>query len=311
MDENRYRQAEQALWAHAGASPVEHRFRLASSGVHVRVQEVGSGPPVLFIHGGPNSGSTWAILAALLPEFRCLIVDRPGTGLSEPLPLSLTTALAFAEGFVVEVLDGLAVERAHLVVSSFGGYIGLRSAAVHPERIDRMVQMGSPPMIPGGTVPLFMRLIMVPGLGRLIGALPPSQGAARMTLKQIGHGASLAAGRIPQVFVDWYVALQRHTDTMRNEIALIGAAGTFFGGFDRVLALDELFLGSVRTPTCFLWGSEEPFAAPGAEEQLVAAMPHAELERFPGAGHLPWLDAPEHAARTIRRFLGAPASAVA
>jgi pimeloyl-ACP methyl ester carboxylesterase len=72
MDEQRYREAE---WAHAGAFPAESRIRFARSGVHVRVQEVGSGPPVLFIHWGPNSGSTWAGLTALLPDFRCLIVD--------------------------------------------------------------------------------------------------------------------------------------------------------------------------------------------------------------------------------------------
>jgi 2-hydroxy-6-oxonona-2,4-dienedioate hydrolase len=134
MDENRYRQAERALWAHPGPSPTEHRVRLARSGVHVRVQEVGSGPAVLFIHGGPNSGSTWALLAALLPEYRCLIVDRPGTGLSEPLYLNPATALEFADGFGAEVLDGLALERAHLVVSSFGGYISLRSAAARTIR---------------------------------------------------------------------------------------------------------------------------------------------------------------------------------
>ncbi len=45
MNEQRYRQAEQQLWAYAGATPTEYRIRLPLSGVQIRVQEVGEGPP--------------------------------------------------------------------------------------------------------------------------------------------------------------------------------------------------------------------------------------------------------------------------
>ena len=45
------------------------------------------GIPVLFIHGGPTSGGTWAPLVPRVKGFRCLVLDRPGTGLSDPLPV--------------------------------------------------------------------------------------------------------------------------------------------------------------------------------------------------------------------------------
>jgi pimeloyl-ACP methyl ester carboxylesterase len=60
MDEDRYREAERRLWNFFGVTPTERRVTLEQYGIKVRIQEVGSGPATLFLHGGPNSGSTWA-----------------------------------------------------------------------------------------------------------------------------------------------------------------------------------------------------------------------------------------------------------
>jgi 2-hydroxy-6-oxonona-2,4-dienedioate hydrolase len=302
MNEQLYREAEHRLWQDAGATPKEHHIKLPWQGARVRVQEVGEGPPVLFVHGGPNSGSTWAYLAARLQQFRCLIVDRPGTGLSDTLDLDRKGLDAFVRQFVAEVLDGLGVDRADLVGSSFGGYIALQSALATPERVGRIVQMGAPPMIPGGTVPLFMRLMAIPGLHRLVAALPPSAKQSISTFRQIGHGASIDAGRIPKAFMDWYLALLRYTPTMRSDLGIISGAMTR-RGFDPSYDLTAQELASISAPTYFLWGENEPFGSEEVGRALVKAMPRAELELLPGAGHLPWLDDPDHAATVVARFL--------
>lgn len=304
MDELRYREAEQRLFAHEGVTPTEHRVHLDRLDVDVRVQEVGEGEPALFVHGGPNSGSTWMQLAARVDGLRCLILDRPGTGLSDPLPQPLDPhdLSSYAEALPLDVLDALGIERAHLVVSSFGGTVALYAAAAHPERFDRMVQMACPGMVHGMRTPPFMRLIMTPGVGRALGMLPPNLRAARMTLRQIGHGTSLAAGRIPDVFLDWYVALQRHTDTMEHEGAMIANAGGP-RGFDTSLIIPDDVLARVTTPTHFLWGEDDVFGDRVVAERLVGAMPHATLEMLPAAGHLPWLDDPDHAARVVMTHL--------
>ena len=305
IDADRYAAAEARLFAAAGAAPTQHRVHLDRLDVEVRVQEVGEGAPALFLHGGPNSGGTWAYLAARVMGLRCLLLDRPGTGLSDPLPEPLTPerAGAYAEALAVDVLDALGIDRAHLVGSSLGGWIALRSAAAHPGRVDRMVQLGCPAFAPGFRVPAFMRALMVPGFRQVLGALPPNQRMGRATLKQIGHGASLAAGRIPQDFFDWYLAMQRHTDTMRNEGDMIARMGSAVGGFDDRLLLTDDQLGAVRCPTWFLWGRDDAFGGEEAARRTVAAVPDAQLELRPDAGHLPWLDDVDHAARAISRFL--------
>src|SRR3954471_21708344 len=157
MNEARFRAAERRLWESVGKMPMERRVGLAPWDVMIRVQEVGEGPPVLLIHGGPNAGSTWAPLVEHIDGYRCLVVDRPGTGLSDPVTLRRADIEPYSDRFVSSALDALGVERAHVIGSSLGGYLALRSAAHTPERVDRMVLMGAPPFIKGMGVPAFMR----------------------------------------------------------------------------------------------------------------------------------------------------------
>ncbi|MHB1138668.1 MAG: alpha/beta fold hydrolase [Microthrixaceae bacterium] len=303
-----YRSAELALWHSLGVEPSEREVELRRLGTRVRIQELGVGVPILFIHGGPSAGTNWAPLAARLDGFRSIIVDRPGSGLSDALPVDADGLGHFADEFVVDLLDGLGLERAHVVASSFGGFLALRAAAVAPHRFDRMVQMACPAGAPGMAVPSFMRAAAVPMLRRLITTLPPNERAARSMLRQIGHGATLDAGDVSPQFMDWYLSLQRDTDTMRNDMALIGSLVTRRGGVHPALGLSDDLLGRVEVPTHFHWGADDPFGGDAVAVRCVAAMPHASMEIVDDAGHLPWLDDPQRAATAVRGFLERPMS---
>lgn len=302
MSIERYRPAERRLWDHVGVTPTERRLRLPRLDVEVRIQEAGDGPPVVFVHGAPNSGTTWAPLAGHIEGLRCLYLDRPGTGLSDPVALDRDEVPGFADRLIVEVLDALDLERADLVGSSLGGHLALRAAARHPERVGRMVQMGAPGAIEGAPVAPFVRILGLPGVAWLMGRLPASPRAGAMQLRQIGHAASLDAGTISEEFLDWYYALQRDTDTMRNELALTSKVVTF-GGFRPETELSSAILGNIAAPTYFLWGDNDAFGDQQHAQDVVAAVPDAELEMLPNAGHLPWLDDPARAATVIHAFL--------
>ena len=303
MNEAAYREAEQRLWRSVGKEPTERTARLERWSTDVRVQVVGDGPPVLFIHGGPNAGTTWAPLVGQLDGFRCYVVDRPGSGLSAPIAIGRADVEPYADHLVAGLLDGLGIDRAHVVASSVGGYFALRSAAATPARLDRMVQMGAPPFVPGMTLPAFMRLLMIDPVRRLITAAPANRRAGRISLKQIGHGASLKAGRITDELLDWSFSLQRDTDTMRNEGDLIGTVGSIRGA-DPSLTLSDSLLRSVTTPTLFLWGDTDPFGSVENARSLVTMMPAARLEVIEQSGHLPWLDDPARLAKATADFLG-------
>ncbi len=304
MNEARYRAAEEKLWSAVGLSVREERIPVASTGTKVRVQVCGDGLPVLFVHGGPNSGSTWAPLIQHLRGFKCFVVDRPGTGLSDDHVMRKRMLLDRADRFVIDLLDALGLKRAHVVASSFGGFLALRAAAAAPERIDRMVQMSCPAFAPGMKIPKFMKAMRSRFVRWLVPRLPVSDRTNADIMRQIGHGASLDAERIPHYFFEWYAVPLRYTHTMRNDLAMVGDA---FEGeqFDPALTLDSALLGAVTTPTLFLWGADDGFGGEEVARSVVEGMPRAALEMLPRAGHLPWLDDPEGIAKRSSAWLQA------
>ena len=81
---DQYREAERRLWKHHRLEPTERFLDLETQAVRVRVLEVGSGEPLLFVHGTVGQGS-WASLIRELPGFRSIVLERPGWGLSSAL----------------------------------------------------------------------------------------------------------------------------------------------------------------------------------------------------------------------------------
>jgi 2-hydroxy-6-oxonona-2,4-dienedioate hydrolase len=306
VNEARYREAERRLWESVGVEPIEQRVHLGRTGLTIRVQEVGRGPAVVLVHGASNSGSSWAPLVARLDGFRCLMLDRPGCGLSDPLVTGLDDVErlgAFADGLIVDLLDALGLDDAHVVATSFGGYIALRTAAAHPDRIGRMVEFGWTIGAPIARLPVIMRLAGVPVVGRLLAAVPPNERAVRAMFRHIGLRQALDAGRVSQEMLDCYLALLRDTDTMRNEIRAGPRLLRPLRGMDDRVLLSPTLLAKIDTPLHFLWGEEDPFGGAEIARRFVAQLPNAELELVPGAGHAVWIDDPDRAATTTRRFL--------
>lgn len=259
---------------------------------------------MLFIHGGPNSGSTWAPLVEHFSGYRCLVVDRPGTGLSEPYTVTRDNLAQYGDAFVGDVLAALEVDSAHVVASSFGGMLGLRSAAAEPQYFRRMVQMAAPALAPGSPTPPFMKAMSVRPIRWLIGKLPPNQKANDSILRQLGHGVSIDEGRFNPVFNDWYLALQRYTDTMENDGNMIGRFVSL-RGFDSADSIPDDVFAAVEAPTVFLWGADDGFGGEEVARGVVSRMPNAELVMIPGFGHLPWLDDPRSIAKQTMAWLAA------
>ncbi len=299
MNDQTYRKVDSAFWATHRLRPREHDVRLAATGTRVRIQELGEGPPILFLHGSQSAGSVWVPLLEHLHGFRFLVPDLPGTGLSEPFEVRASNLETYGSRLVRDLLDGAGLDRAHVVASSFGGHVALRSAASDPGRFHRMVLMGCPALVPGETLPPFMRMISNRIVRRLVTVLPPSAGVDRSILRQLGHGASLDAGRISPAFLAWKLELQRHTDTHAHDVAMI--ADLVAAGERARLGWD--LLGSVSVRTLFLWGTNDAFGGESVARGVAQAMQKAELTLVPDAGHLPWIDDPRRIAQRVHAYL--------
>lgn len=293
-----YRQAEAQYWSEsAGGHPDERMVRLPRLDADVRVLGFGDGPPLLFIHGGPNAGSTWAPLVGALPGFRCMVIDRPGCGLSTVAQQAPKSVRRFMADLVAELLTELTPVPVGVVASSFGSFSVLAHAIEYPDDAPPVVHMGCPAMVPTSKTPLGFMLQMVPGLGHLLRLMdPPSLKSAKKAFRQIGHGKSMDAGQIPEVGFHWYAALLSSTPTRANEFALFG----------RVRPKDMFKseeLARVNSPSSFFWGEDDSFGGADTARAVAEMIPNAELEMVSDFGHLPWLDDPPRAARHVEGLM--------
>ena len=86
-----------------------------------------------------------------------------------------------------------------------------------------MVQMAAPALVPGDHLPPFMKWIAKGWVRHILNVLPPNERASKNIFRQIGHGYALDHNLVPEGFIDWYMDLQRYTDTMKNDGNMIGS----------------------------------------------------------------------------------------
>jgi pimeloyl-ACP methyl ester carboxylesterase len=117
-----------------------------ANGIKTNYLEAGKGDPVVLIHGsgpGVTSYANWRlVLPALAENFRVVAPDMVGFGFSER-PANIEYGVQTWADQVVGLMDTLELSKAHLVGNSFGGAIALRIAAQHPDRVGKLVLMGS------------------------------------------------------------------------------------------------------------------------------------------------------------------------
>jgi pimeloyl-ACP methyl ester carboxylesterase len=278
VDERRFRDAEAAVWSTLRLAPSE---RVVDG---VRVQEVGDpqGPPVVLVHGTTTSGFSWGDLVARLPQRRCILIDRPGCGLSAPAPHD-------HGALVPRVLDGLGLERADVVSTSYGSHFALHTAIAHAERLRHLVLIAWSVGAPTARLPLMMRMGNNRRVGAVMARMPANRAMVRSMLRQI------SVNNTPPHVVDGMLATLRFTDTMRNEVALAPNV--------QQVRFTAGELARITTPTHLVWGSDDAFGGVDEARAFAGMIPAATLTMLDGAGHAPWLDHPERVAAEVSAFL--------
>jgi len=129
---------------------------IVANGVTTNYHDVGTGFPVLLIHGSGPGVSAWAnwrlTIPALAAQRRVIAPDMVGFGFSER-PAGIRYGLDTWVAQAIGLLDALKIEQADLIGNSFGGALALALAIRHPTRVRRLVLMGAAgvsfPITPG------------------------------------------------------------------------------------------------------------------------------------------------------------------
>ena len=106
---------------------------------NIEYMEAGSGPPLILLHPAPSSGALFQeALPLLAADVRAIAMSQPGFGESDTPPAAYSTVHEYARA-VTWLLDGLGIERAHVLGTLTGSLTALEVAAGWPERVDRLV----------------------------------------------------------------------------------------------------------------------------------------------------------------------------
>jgi haloalkane dehalogenase len=273
-------------WLPQDVWPFETR-QLTVDGSSVALTEAGSGPVLLFYTG--IGSFVWRdVILRLSADFRCVVLDPPGIGLSARVARSATT-LANSARAVVAVVEALDLTSATLVVHDTGGPPALAAAARTPDRFDGIVGVNTFGWKPEGRA--FRGMLAVMG-SPVVRTFDVATGLlARVTATAFGVGRHLdedsrrayRAGIAQGLgsFHD-YMRDARVSDPLYDEIAR-ALAGPF-----RLLPLLTIF-GERNDPL-------------GFQPRWKRRFPNARQIVIPKGNHFPMCDAPDVVADEIRTW---------
>lgn len=236
----------------------------------------GDGPPLLLIHGLASRGEDWSgVFPILAPHHRIYAIDLLGYGGSDRPHVDYSIALEtdVVRGF----LDALHLERADVAGVSMGGWIALRLAAEHPERVRKLVLLDSAGFeFPTTLAPDSFTPHDLGGMQRLI---------------------DLQTARAPHVpaFVlrDLLRVNREHAWIIRAQLASMLSRRDLMEGH----------LARVTMPTLLLWGTRDLLIPYSVGVRMQHELPNARLVALDGCGHLAIIDCKETARPEMERFL--------
>jgi 2-hydroxy-6-oxonona-2,4-dienedioate hydrolase/4,5:9,10-diseco-3-hydroxy-5,9,17-trioxoandrosta-1(10),2-diene-4-oate hydrolase len=245
------------------------------------ITEAGEGPALVLLHGG-GAGATGASnyarnIDALAQHFRVIVPDMPGYGRS-------TKRIDHADPFgdlasaIGGLLDGLGIDRAHLVGNSYGGAAALRLAIERPELVDRLVLMG-----PGGVGTT--RALPTAGLNALLayygGDGPSKEKITNFVRQYLVHDPA----DVPDDLIELRYQASIDPEVVANPPLRRPSGPLALRTLWRMDFTRDSRLAQVATPTLVVWGARDKVNRPSGALMLAETMPNCEARLIANTGH--------------------------
>jgi pimeloyl-ACP methyl ester carboxylesterase len=267
-------------------------------GRRVSVMTMGQGREVLLIHGlGATKASFYDTAAALSQDgYRVHALDLPGFGSSSKPATGPYTARWFADT-VVDLMDRLMIDRAHIVGNSMGGRVALEVALREPERVGALALLcPAVAFVKRGYHPIVR-------LARPELAFLPHKFRRAMvssTFHGLFHDTDALDPYVSDVVIDEF---QRLYASPSARFAFLSAARNIY--LDKPFGKHGFYsrLADLERPALFVWGSHDTLIPPGFKRHVAEWLPRAEQIVLDGCGHVPQVERPDQTNGLIRRFL--------
>lgn len=270
------------------------------SGIHLRLLEIGSGPPVLFLHGISSLAVHWAPLVPYLKRFRCLLLDLPGHGLSGNFDYRAVPLRQHAAELLSSIIAALGLESITLVGNSLGTQFAFFLALDQTRKVQAIIGMGEPATAFKGARPKGTLLVMaVPRLNRLVLESPSPAFIYRAAMADITGWHAVRS--VPAALIEVGRLAGRLPGHAASVTSLMERLNRFATPrTENILTAAEL--GKITKPVFFVWGRRDRYLLPDAGSHWLRKMPNSSMEVI-DAGHLPWFDRPAEAGRLVCDFL--------
>lgn len=258
--------------------------------------EMGSGEPLVLIHGIQDSHRAWRRAAPFLAQrFRVLMPDLPGHGFSgrPDAPYTLTW---YAQ-VVAAWMEKIGIKKGHLCGHSFGGGVAQWMVLEHRDRIDRLALVSAGGL--GRQVSMSMRFATFPVLGAKITPL-----VLRHILPMVLKHSSEIFGHMEPEEQERFVRMIRIPGTDRAFQRSLEGVINIFGQYMQTIqrAGEVPDMPSVG----IFWGSKDPIIPIAHGKNAALNADNITLTIYKGCGHYPQLDAPERFSRDLTEFLCDP-----
>ena len=262
------------------------------SNVHDQGTSAPGQPPVLFVHGSGPGVSAWAnwrlVLPRLATQRRVVAPDMLGFGYTDrPQPADqagVYTMDAWVQQ-AVDLLDTLDIAQADLVGNSFGGALALALAIRHPQRVRRLVLMGS----------VGVRFPITPGLDAVWGSTPSFENMRRI-MDVFAHDRRLVNDELAR---------------LRYEASIRPGFQESFGAmfpaprqrWVDALASPEAAIRALPHSTLVIHGRDDQVIPMSTSLTLAQWIPDAQLHLFGRCGHWTQIEHTERFVRLVGDFL--------
>lgn len=265
-----------------------------AGGTTLGYRELGSGPPVLLLHGWPTSSHLWrAVMPAVAERNRVLALDLPGFGASDK-PAGAAYDFAELEAAIDGFLDALGIDRVGLAGHDLGGPIAVHWMLSRPGRVTRLALLNTllyPEL--SEEVVEFVTELADPEL-RV--HRTSDDGLAEVMRRGVADPGVVDHDLMAAVLAPFPSAASR------VELARAGI-GLSLSGLAEIAA----GLGSVDVPVRAVYGEDDRLLPDVAATmaRLAADVPQAEVTALAGCGHFVMEDAPEPVASALAEHFAA------
>lgn len=257
----------------------------------------GTGDAVLFVHGLLGSHRNWRDLVDRIDDTHRLIVpDLFGHG-SSAKPQGDYSLGAHA-GMLRDLLDALGIDKVTLVGHSLGGGISLQFCYLFPERVERLVLVGSGGL--GREVIPILRAATLPGAEWVLPIIASTR--VRGGVETIGRGLARVGWRASQDMRAAWEGFTALSDADSRRAFLATTRAVIDPGGQSVAASDYL-PDLADVPVLVVWGTNDMVIPAMHAERAKEAIPGCRVELFDGAGHYPHLDDPDRFAALLGNFI--------